>query len=398
MRINRPASLFVSIALLASVVVGYSTTASAAGNPNCDAVDGDYIVSFAPGISVDKEIKVAPGRAISAKFKYDKALNGFAASLSAEQVCAFQKRPNIQFVEKDAIVTAAQSPAPWGLDRIDQVDKVNPLSQLSYVSEYNYITTGAGVDAYIIDTGIYTAHNDFGGRARVGIDTLGGNGQDCDGHGTHVAGTVGGQDYGVAKDVKLIAVRVLNCRGSGTTTSVVTGIEWVIGNHNSTPAVANLSLGGGISAAIDLAVSNLIGDGVVTVVAAGNSTKDVKTSSPARVEVAITVAASDSSDKLATFSNFGSGVDLIAPGVGIKSTWILSKRAPSLFHTISGTSMASPHVAGVVARYLQGSPGETPDQVAKAIKGAATGGKIALTSTAATSGTPNLLVYAAPTN
>jgi subtilisin family serine protease len=396
MRINRTASLCLSFALLASVVVGYSTTASAAGNPNCDAVDGDYIVSFTPGVNVDKEMKASPGRAIGAKYRYSSALNGFAATLSAEQVCAFEKRPNIQFVEKDAVVSTSvtQTGTTWGLDRIDQLERINPLDEFKNNAIYNYVSSGDGVDAYIIDTGIYTAHPEFEGRARVGTDTLGGNGQDCDGHGTHVAGTVGSKTWGVAKKVNLIGVRVLNCRGSGTTASVVAGVDWVVTNHvDSKKAVANMSLGGGVSDAIDLAVSTLIADGVVTVVAAGNSTKDANTSSPARVSNAITVAASDKNDVLASFSNYGAKVDVIAPGVSIKSTWILSKRSPSLVHTISGTSMAAPHVAGVIARFLQSNSWTTGGVLPE---GLLNPGKLTLTVLATSSGTPNQLIYMAP--
>ena len=303
------------------------------------------IVSFAPGVNIDNEISKVPGRAISPKFKYSSVLNGFAASLTAAQVCAFQKRPNIENIELDGVVTidATQSPTPsWGLDRIDQIALNSDIT-------YNYRSDGAGVTAYVIDTGIQTNHPDFGGKASVGSDFVkdGRNGQDCNGHGTHVAGTIGGINYGVAKKANLVAVRVLNCRGSGTTTGVIAGIDWVAKNNKNSKAVANLSLGGGISTSLDSAINNLISKGVIVVVAAGNSAADACNSSPARVPNAITVAASTNNDNLASFSNRGACIDIIAPGESITSDWIKSG-----INTISGTSMASPHVAGGVARYL----------------------------------------------
>lgn len=391
MKINRLASLFVSIALLASVVVGYSTTASAAGNPNCDAVDGDYIVTFAKGVAVEREIKAAPGRAITAKYTYKNALNGFAAALSAEQVCAFEKRPNIEFIERDQTLSIqdTQPGATWGLDRIDQ--SARPLS-----GSYDYSTKGNGVTAYVIDTGIQTKHPDFAGSLLPGFSAIRGGVEDCNGHGTHVAGTIGGVIYGIAKDVKLVPVRVLDCNGSGSNSGVILGVDWVRGQALANPskAVANMSLGGGVSPALDTAVSNLINSGVTVVVAAGNSNADACNSSPARVPNAITVAASDINDSLATFSNKGTCVDIIAPGVNIKSAWLITKRNSSGVNTISGTSMAAPHVAGVVARYLSANSNATPNSVATAILGSASSDKIS----SVPSGTPNKLLYAAPTS
>ena len=253
--------------------------------------------------------------------------------------------------------------ATWGIDRIDQTNL--PLNKT-----YSYTSNGSGVKAYVIDTGINTTHVEFAGRIGKGANFVGDRRgvEDCNGHGTHVSGTIGGTTYGVAKAVTLIPVRVLNCQGSGTTTGVVNGIDWVAKN-NSGSAVANLSLGGGISTAIDAAINGLINKGVTVVVAAGNSGADACGSSPARVPAAITVGASDSSDKQASFSNYGSCVDLYAPGVGITSSWIKSTTATN---SISGTSMASPHVAGVVARYLQANPTSSPASVAAALLNAAT--------------------------
>ena len=340
MRLNRTASLFISLSLIASAAVGI-TVATAAGNPNCTAVDGDYIVSFANGVNVDKEIKGAPGRGISAKYRYSSALNGFAASLSAEQVCAFQKRPNVENIELDGTVTTEliQPSATWGLDRIDQTTL--PLS-----TNYNFTSTGTGVTVYVIDTGIQLSHPEFTPAAVTGFDAFGGTAEDCNGHGTHVAGTIGGTQYGVAKDANLVSVKVLDCNGSGSTSGVIAGVNYVASNKVAL-SVANMSLGGGASTALDTAVSNLIKSGVTVVVAAGNSRSDACRTSPARVASAITVAASDKSDIFASFSNQGACVDLIAPGVAIESTWINGG-----INTISGTSMAAPHVAGAVARYL----------------------------------------------
>ena len=373
MKLNRAASLFLSIALLASVVVGYSTTASAVGNPNCNAVDGDYIVSFAPGVSVDKEIKSAPGRAVSAFHRYEAVLNGFAASLSAEQACAFEKRPNIRYVELDSIVTTqaiTESALSWGLDRIDQ-------TSLPLLGTYEYNSTGAGVTAFVIDTGISNTNKDFGTRLLSHENfTKDRKNYDCNGHGTHVAGTIGGTKYGIAKSVSLIGLKVLNCQGSGTISGVIAGVNRAATLHTTQPAVANMSLGGGVSPSLDAAVLALINDGVTVVVAAGNESADASTSSPANVDAAITVAASSSNDSFAGFSNFGSKVDLIAPGVEITSDWLVSSTNKAGVNTISGTSMASPHVAGVAARYLSTAPTSTPTQVRTALVGAATTGVV----------------------
>ena len=356
----------------------------AAGNSNCTATDGDYIVTFSKGAVVANEVKNVNGKQVAPKFIYSDALNGFAARLTGDQVCNLKKRGNVEDIETDQIMSVeatTQAGATWGLDRIDQIS--SPLS-----TTYNYSSTGSGVDAYVIDTGILGTHTEFTSRMKPGFSAIGSAADtlDCNGHGTHVSGTIGGSIYGVAKAVSLVPVRVLDCAGSGSTSGVIAGINWAIANHQlGVKAVANMSLGGGASSALDSAVNNLINDGVIVVVAAGNSRQDACKSSPARVPAAITVAASDVSDIFASFSNRGKCVDIIAPGVGITSDWIGSDTATN---TISGTSMASPHVAGAVARAL--SVGRSANNVLTE----------ALTNkiTQVPAGTPNKLLYILPSN
>jgi subtilisin family serine protease len=315
-------------------------------------------------------------------FRYSAALEGFAANLPPRAVQRLQNNPNVEYIEADRTVTtvATQSPATWGLDRVDQ--RSLPLN-----NSYTYTPTGSGVNAYIIDTGIRRTHNEFGGRALVGFTSIndGRGTDDCNGHGTHVAGTVGGSTYGVAKAVRLYAVRVLDCAGSGTDSGVIAGVDWVSANR-VLPAVANMSLGGGASAALDAAVNNSINAGVTYAVAAGNDGANACNYSPARAPAAITVGSTTSSDARSSFSNYGSCLDVFAPGSSITSSWHTSNTATN---TISGTSMASPHVAGVAALYLQGNPGAAPATVRDAIVNTSTTGVV----TGAGSGSPNRLVY-----
>jgi subtilisin family serine protease len=291
---------------------------------------------------------------------YEHALRGFAGKMSDDQARAMSNDEQVAYVQQNQVMNAlqAQADAPWGLDRIDQRDL--PLNKA-----YNYPGQGKGVNAYIIDTGIHISHSDFGGRASVAYDAMndGKNGIDCNGHGTHVSSTVGGNMYGVAKNVKLYAVRVLSCSGSGSTAGVVAGVDWVTANHQK-PAVANMSLGGGADRAMDDAVRKSVAAGVTYVLAAGNDNADACGSSPARTPEAITVGATTNSDSRASFSNFGACVDIFAPGHQITAAWYTSDTDTK---TISGTSMASPHVAGVVALYLERNPNASPNDVAKAL-------------------------------
>jgi subtilisin family serine protease len=296
------------------------------------------------------------------RYVYEHALKGYAGSFAEGQLGALLADGRVTSVEPDTEVTAftTQANATWGIDRIDQ--RALPLS-----GSFTYTSTGAGVKAYIIDTGIHATHSEFGSRVLQGRDTVDGAlpAADCNGHGTHVAGTVGGMTWGVAKTVTLVAVRVLNCSGSGTTSGVIAGVDWVTQDHAAgQPAVANMSLGGSRSNSLDTAVRNSIVDGVSYAIAAGNSNRNACNFSPARVVEAMTIGATDQTDRRASFSNRGDCVDWFAPGVGITSAWYTSNSATN---TISGTSMATPHTAGVAALYLQGNTGASPAAVRAAL-------------------------------
>jgi subtilisin family serine protease len=336
-----------------------------------------YIVTTAAGSPAQHLVTALGGKV---GFVYTDALHGFSVSLPVPALSALRLLPGVLAVEPDRIVHADSTqtnPPSYGLDRIDQRNL--PLSH-----SYTYGGDGTGVTAYVIDTGINYGHVDFGGRAKPGFDavTAGGGAVDCYGHGTHVAGTIGGAAYGVAKKVTLVGVRVLDCDGSGTTSQVVAGIDWVARNHTTAPAVANMSLGGGGDTAIDNAVKNAIADGITFSVSAGNNggfltdllgSSNACNDSPARVPAALTVAATDSGDNRASYSSIGSCVDVWAPGTDITSDWIGSSTARN---TISGTSMASPHVAGTAAVYLSRFPTASPSTVAAAIVNSSTSGVV----------------------
>jgi subtilisin family serine protease len=342
-----------------------------------DAVVGEKgLFSIAPYIASE----LATNHRGKLKQVYQHAINGFAVEMTPEEAEALSQDFRVAYVEEDSVVTAdvTQSNPPWGLDRIDQRNR--PLS-----ATYTYNHTGAGVRAYVIDTGILTSHTQFGGRASNVFDAFGGNGSDCNGHGTHVSGTIGGSTYGVAKSSMPRGVRVLNCSGSGSTSGVISGVDWVRANFIA-PAVANMSLGGGASSTLDTAVNNLSNAGVPIAVAAGNSNVDACTSSPARAANAITTGSTTTSDARSSFSNFGTCVDLFAPGSGILSAWWTSTTATA---TLSGTSMASPHVAGVAALYKQVNPSASAATVRNAIVNNATTGVLSGIGT----GSPNRLLY-----
>ena len=346
-----------------------------------EPIAGKYIVVFNNAVRDVPGVAQALARANggTVRFTYQRALRGFAADLPDRAAAALARNPNVAFVEQDQVMTASttETNATWGIDRIDQ-------RNLPLGTTYNYTNTGVGVTAYIIDTGIRFDHSEFGGRAVSGFDavTSGGNAADCNGHGTHVSGTVGGTTYGVAKGVSLVAVRVLGCNGSGTTSGVIAGIDWVTTNHQS-PAVANMSLGGGASTALDNAVRSSIASGVSYAIAAGNGNQggiaqDACKYSPARVAEAMTIGATDRTDKKASWSNFGNCVDWFAPGVSITSAWYTGSTATN---TISGTSMATPHTTGVAALYLQTHQSATPQQVRDALYGATTKGIVTSSKT-----------------
>ena len=391
MMIKRILALSVSLALCSSAMAGELRRVE---NP----IPGNYIVVLnegallgpgrsagAPGMAIAVEnaaIDLAARLNLNVGKVYQHALAGFSTKASPQALRALLRDPRVAYVEEDGLVelNATQSNATWGLDRVDQRDR--PLNG-TYV--YDYV--GSAVRAYVIDSGILASHNDFGGRVLSGYTAIsdGRGSSDCNGHGTHVAGTIGGATWGVAKGVRLVPVRVFGCTGGSANSTIIAGIDWVRANR-VLPAVANMSLGGGASSATDTAVNNLINSGVTVVVAAGNDNADACNYSPARVANAITVGSTTSTDARSSFSNFGSCVNIFAPGSAIMSTWYTSNSATN---SISGTSMASPHVAGAAVLVLAADNAASPATVRSRIYNKVSTNKLTDIGT----GSPNRLLY-----
>jgi len=380
---------------LGLVVLASAVSAGEVRSAGKDVIPGRYIVvlkddaaRFADEKTEAPEVAavvqdLAVGYGIKrTRHVYEHALKGFAARMDEATAKALADDPRVDYIEEDFVVraNASQTGATWGIDRVDQRNL--PLNQT-----YNYNTTASNVHAYIVDTGIRATHTQFTGRIGNGYTAINdGNGtNDCQGHGSHVAGTVGGTTHGVAKGVTLHPVRVLGCDGSGSNSGVVAGVDWVRANHVK-PAVANMSLGGGASSATDTAVTNAVNAGVVMVVAAGNDNANACNYSPARAAAVLTVGSTTSSDARSSFSNYGTCVDIFAPGSSITSVGISSNTATA---TMSGTSMASPHACGVAALYMAANPSSSAPAAMQAIVANATSGVV----TSPGSGSPNRLVY-----
>lgn len=379
--------LLAALAVMALAAPASPPDAAAGAPPRAgDVVPGAYIVMLTPGASLERVATqhFLPPQALTAR--YSSAFLGFTASMSAATAAALADDPRVQAVEPDRLLTVAgtQMSPPWGLDRVDQ--RGLPLS-----GTYDYDTTGAGVSTYIVDTGVRSNHVDFTGRMVAGFTAFadGRGTEDCNGHGTHVAGTAAGATSGVAKGATIVPVRVMDCEGAGMLSQIVSGIDWMAQHHTSGPAVANMSLAApGYSAALETAINNAMADGITFVVAAGNDNKDACGYSPSHVVGAVTVGATDKTDTRASFSNYGPCLDLFAPGVSIASAGHTSDTA---FTTMNGTSMAAPHVAGAAARYLQANPDAAPAEVALVLTGSATPSAVSDAGT----GSPTSLLYAA---
>ncbi|MBN6530069.1 S8 family peptidase [Acinetobacter pittii] len=392
MKFCQVSTFLLTIALSHLTYAAPATTNSVLGSSEAKGIiKNQYIVILNKDVGSSNEFAQGIAKQHGGKVLqiYDAVLKGFAIYLSDVAGTAFveamKKNPKVVSVENDTIMkvdATTQSNPDWGLDRIDQ--KNLPLD-----SAYSYLQTGSGTTAYIVDTGILSTHQQFSGRVLSGYTAISdGNGtNDCHGHGTHVAGTVGGSTYGVAKNVSLVPIRILGCDGSGASSNVIAGLDWILKNGKK-PAVVNMSLGGEANASLDSAVENLFNNGYVMVVAAGNSNTDACSSSPARVSKAITVAATDNTDTRASYSNYGSCVDIFAPGSQINSSWIGSNTATKV---LNGTSMATPHVVGVVAEMLQSTPTATPQTISTNLLNQASSNVVKNPS-----GSPNRLLYKSP--
>ncbi|GEA67954.1 serine protease [Acinetobacter pittii] len=392
MKFCQVSTFLLAIALSHLTYAAPATTNSVLGSSEAKGIiKNQYIVILNKDVGSSNEFAQGIAKQHGGKVlqTYDAVLKGFAIYLPDVAGTAFveamKKNPKVVSVENDTIMkvdATTQSNPDWGLDRIDQ-------RNLPLDSAYSYLQTGSGTTAYIVDTGILSTHQQFSGRVLSGYTAISdGNGtSDCHGHGTHVAGTVGGSTYGVAKNVSLVPIRILGCDGSGASSNVIAGLDWILKNGKK-PAVVNMSLGGEANTSLDSAVENLFNNGYVMVVAAGNSNTDACSSSPARVSKAITVAATDSTDTRASYSNYGSCVDIFAPGSQINSSWIGSNTATKV---LNGTSMATPHVAGVVAEMLQSTPTATPQTISTNLLNQASSNVVKNPS-----GSPNRLLYKSP--
>jgi len=402
-RLSRRLAIAVGIATVAGGVLGVGPAASAVpdGVPSLaegtvryadlpQSVPGSYIVVLKDGKASADSVRIASTTLAarydgSVQYTYTAALKGFAVRTSSAQARALAADPSVDYVAQDQTVSLSvfvqPNPPSWGLDRIDE--RSLPLDL-----KYHFPSVANGIRAYIIDTGLRYTHQEFGGRAIFGFDAFGGTGDDCHGHGTHVGGTVGGRSVGVAKGVTLIAVRVLNCAGSGTFAQVIAGVDFVTADQANPgrPSVANMSLGGGFFQPLNDAVTNSIAANVHYSIAAGNSNADACLFSPASTPRATTVGATDINDNRAAFSNFGTCVDLFAPGVGIFSAW---GAADNAYATLNGTSMASPHAAGTAALWRFRFPTDSATQVAAALVANATPGVVINPG----AGSPNLLLF-----
>lgn len=364
--------------------------------PDPAAGEARYIVRYDTTSDTARQTASLQARGVRVGRTFSRAVKGAVVEVTPQKAAELSTAPGVAGIEQDKPIKLqdTQNGAPWGLDRTDQ--RTLPLS-----GTYSPPSGGAGVAVYVIDTGILATHQDFGGRVQAGFDAVGvgstgindGKGtSDCNGHGTHVAGIAAGTAYGVAKSAALVPVRALACDGTGWNSDVIAGLDWMVNHHQpGQPAVANLSVGGPSDSNVDAAVQGAIDNGIAVTVAAGNASADACASSPARVPDVLTVAASDISDRQASFSNYGTCVDLYAPGVQITSDWYTSNTATAV---LSGTSMAAPHVAGAAAMILSQHPAWTPAQVSTAVTSSATTGIITNPGT----GTPNRLLYTGPTD